>query len=120
MDATKFSTWRPKIMPNKYPEKKGWNVPKQKYRVSNWTDYTDSLPNAVTLRFGYLRMRYPSGMRPTEFMMEQERQGYTDFAIITCHEIRLVYKLPYGSVRASLTPCFNSEDPRYRVLISVY
>ena len=30
-------------MPNKYPEKKGWDVPKQKYKVSNWADYNESL-----------------------------------------------------------------------------
>lgn len=30
-------------MPNKYPEKKGWYVPKQKYTVSNWADYNESL-----------------------------------------------------------------------------
>ena len=26
-------------MPNKYPVKKGWDVPKQKYKVINWSDY---------------------------------------------------------------------------------
>ncbi|MDX2506388.1 MAG: IS5/IS1182 family transposase, partial [Gammaproteobacteria bacterium] len=30
-------------MPNKYPEKKGWDVPKQKYKVTNWSDYNESL-----------------------------------------------------------------------------
>lgn len=49
--------------------------------------------NAETLRFGYQRLRYPSGMRLTEFMMAGTPRLYTDFAIITCHEIRLVYKL---------------------------
>jgi hypothetical protein len=31
------------VMPNKYPEKKGWNVPKQKYKVTNWSDYNELL-----------------------------------------------------------------------------
>lgn len=31
------------VMPNKYAEKKGWNVPKQKYRLSNWSEYSDAL-----------------------------------------------------------------------------
>jgi len=32
-------------MPNKYPEKKGWSVPKQKYKVSNWAEYNNALRN---------------------------------------------------------------------------
>ena len=31
------------IMPNKYAEKKEWNVPKQKYKLSNWSEYSDAL-----------------------------------------------------------------------------
>jgi hypothetical protein len=30
-------------MPNKYAKKKGWNVPKQKYKLSNWSDYNAAL-----------------------------------------------------------------------------
>ena len=30
-------------MPNKYPEKKGWKVAKQKFKVTNWSEYTESL-----------------------------------------------------------------------------
>ena len=30
-------------MPNKYPEKKGWKVPKQKFKVTNWSKYNESL-----------------------------------------------------------------------------
>ena len=30
-------------MPNKYPWKKGWNVPKQKYKLTNWSDYHEAL-----------------------------------------------------------------------------
>ncbi|WP_423063542.1 hypothetical protein [Candidiatus Paracoxiella cheracis] len=26
-------------IPNKYPNKKGWTIPKQKYKVSNWRKY---------------------------------------------------------------------------------
>ena len=31
------------IMPNKYPKKKGWHVPKQKHKVTNWSEYNASL-----------------------------------------------------------------------------
>ena len=30
-------------MPNKYPQKKGWNVPKQKYKLTNWSEYNEAL-----------------------------------------------------------------------------
>jgi len=30
-------------MPNKYAEKKGWKVPKQKYKVTNWSEYNAAL-----------------------------------------------------------------------------
>ena len=30
-------------MPNKYSAKKGWDVPKQKYKVINWSEYNESL-----------------------------------------------------------------------------
>jgi len=30
-------------MPNKYPAKKGWNVPKQAYKLTNWSDYNAAL-----------------------------------------------------------------------------
>lgn len=30
-------------MPNKYPQKKGWNIPKQKYKLTNWPEYNESL-----------------------------------------------------------------------------
>ncbi len=30
-------------MPNKYPDKKVWSVPKQKYKISNWSEDTEAL-----------------------------------------------------------------------------
>ena len=30
-------------MPNKYAQKKGWHIPKQKHKVSNWSEYTQAL-----------------------------------------------------------------------------
>jgi len=30
-------------MPNKYPEKKGWHLRKQHYKVRNWPDYNNAL-----------------------------------------------------------------------------
>jgi hypothetical protein len=30
-------------MPNKYPQKKGWHIPKQKYKLKNWSAYNNAL-----------------------------------------------------------------------------
>ena len=30
-------------MPKKYPEKKDWKVPKQKFKVTNWLEYNKAL-----------------------------------------------------------------------------
>ena len=30
-------------MPNKYPNKKGWNVPKQMHKPTNWSEYNEAL-----------------------------------------------------------------------------
>ena len=45
-------------------------------------------------------------------MMEQERQGYTQI-LPSSRAMRSGWftNYPYGGVRASLTPCFNHEDP---------
>ena len=32
-------------MPYKYPQEHGWNVPKQKYKLKNWSQYSNALKN---------------------------------------------------------------------------
>lgn len=32
-------------MPNKYPERKGYKVPKQKHKVRDWKEYNNALAN---------------------------------------------------------------------------
>ena len=39
----KFIVPETTIMPNKYPKKKGWKVPKQKYKLTNWSEYNEAL-----------------------------------------------------------------------------
>ena len=36
-------------MPHKYAQSKGWNVPKQKHKLTNWSEYNNSLKNPVIL-----------------------------------------------------------------------
>jgi hypothetical protein len=38
-------------MPNKYPEKKNWSLPKQKYKLTNWPVYNQALGNRGDIEF---------------------------------------------------------------------
>jgi hypothetical protein len=82
-------------MPNKYSEKKGWKVPKQKYKIVNWTKYN----NALRQR-GNVDVWLSSDSVDYWFEPDRMNDGtgspkiYSDLAIIICHEIRSVFKLP--------------------------
>ena len=89
------------LTPNKYPNKKGWNVPKQKHKVTNWSEYNAALKrrgditvwlsdNAITQWYEEDRVYDGSGTPPL----------FTDFAIITCHEIRQVYRVAQSTSTA--------------------
>ena len=97
-------------MPNKYPEKKGWDVPKQKYRVSNWSDYNESLRSRgdITVWLSddaienwYQKNRVYDGTGTPKL--------YTDFSIITCHEIRQVYRLPLRQSQGFINSLFKAK-----------
>ena len=81
-------------MPNKYPEKKGWNIPKQKYKISNWREYNDALRNR-----GDIEIWVSDDLLEAWYEKERVHDGkgapkkFTDLAIITCHEIRQVLAL---------------------------
>ena len=95
-------------MPNKYPHKKGWHVPKQKHQVSDWSAYSNALINrgdisvwlsseAISKWYKVLRV-YDGTGTPKRF---------TDFAIITCHEIRQVYRLPLRQCQGFINSLFK-------------
>ena len=95
-------------MPNKYPKKKGWNVPKQKYKVLNWTDYTESLRQRGNITV-WLSEDAVSQWYETDRVYDGTGTPrlYSDFAIITCHEIRLVYKLPLRQCQGFIDSLFQ-------------
>jgi len=82
-------------MPNKYPEKKGWKITKQKYRVSNWSDYNEALRSR-----GDISVWLSDDVIENWYVKDRVYDGsgtpklFTDLAITTCHEIRQVYRLP--------------------------
>ena len=95
-------------MPNKYAKKKEWNVPKQKYKLSNWSEYSDALrrrgeidvwlsEEAISLWYEKDRV-YDGTGAPKRF---------SDFSIITCHEIRQVYRLPLRQTEGFINSLFR-------------
>ncbi|ODN42371.1 IS5 family transposase [Piscirickettsia litoralis] len=97
-------------MPYKYPKKKGWNVPKQKYKVKNWPTYNNSLRNR-----GRVDVWVSEGV--IENWHEKDRvydgtgtpQLYTGLAIITCHEIRKVFKQPLRQTQGMIDSYFEAQ-----------
>lgn len=109
-------------MPNKYPQKKGWNVPKQKYKLTNWPEYNEALR-----RRGDITLWISEEALLKWYESERVYDGtgtprlYTDFAIITCHEIRQVYRLPLRQCQGFVDSIFQILDiplscPDYSVL----
>ena len=109
-------------MPNKYPQKKGWEVPKQKYQLSNWSEYNESLRRRgsidVWLSEEAISHWYEAD-RVYNYTGAPKR--YSDFAIRTCHEIRLVYRLPLRQSQGVIDSLFRQmgidlDCPDYTVL----
>ena len=97
-------------MPNKYPEKKGWDVPKQKYKVSNWADYNESL----RLR-GDITVWLSNDAIESWYEKDRAYDGtgspllFSDFTILTCHEIRQVYRLPLRQCQGFINSLFKTK-----------
>ena len=109
-------------MPNKYPKKKGWNVPKQKYKLTNWAEYNEAL-----CRRGDITVWLSEEAIGQWYEKDRVYDGtgtpplYTDFAIITCHEIRQVYHLPLRQAQGFINSLFFLMNvplacPHYTVL----
>jgi hypothetical protein len=95
-------------MPNKYPEKKGWDVPKQKYKVTNWSDYNESLRQRGDITVWLSDEAISQWYEPDRvYDGTGTPRLYTDFAIMTCHEIRLVYKLPLRQCQGFINSLFR-------------
>ena len=95
-------------MPNKYPERKGYKVPKQKHRVRNWKEYNIALANRGRID---IWMHDEAINNWYEEDIENSGDGaprkYTDFAIMMCHEIRLVYKQPLRQITGFINSLFE-------------
>lgn len=95
-------------MPNKYAEKKGWNVPKQKHKVSNWSEYNASLKNRGSIEFWLSKNAIENWYEENQiYDGTGAPKQYSDFAIIICNEIRQVYRLPLRQTEGFINSLFN-------------
>ena len=70
-------------MPNKYPLKKGWKIPKQRYRISNWREYNESLRQRGQIEF-WITEEALNSWYETERIYDGSGtpKKFTDFAIM--------------------------------------
>jgi hypothetical protein len=95
-------------MPNKWLNNKGIELKKQRYKVENWSDYNESLKKRGDVEVWL-------SQELIDNWCEQERiydgtgssNYYTDEAIIACHELRQVYKLPLRQAQGFINSLFR-------------
>lgn len=109
-------------MPNKYAIKKGWSLPKQKFTITNWSEY-----NAALRSRGDIEVWLSEDAIAQWYEPERVNDGtgvpklYSDFAILVCHEIRMVYRLPLRQCQGFIDSMFRRMGlqiscPDYTVL----
>jgi hypothetical protein len=110
------------VMPNKYPQKKGWNVPKQKYKLTNWSEYHEALRRRGDMTVWLSKEAIMKWIEPDRmYNGTGTPRLYTDFSIITCHEIRQVFRLPLRQCEGFINSLFRILNiplscPDYSVL----
>lgn len=98
-------------MPNKYAEKKGWAIPKQHYKVTNWAAYNQALRNR-----GDIEVWLSNDAIEQWYEKDRVYDGtgtpkiYSDFSIIICHEIRQVYRLPLRQCQGFINSLFRLQN----------
>jgi len=98
-------------MPNKYAEKKGWKVPKQKYKIENWSEYNEVLKRRGEIDFWLSEDAIKNWYEENQtYDGTGAPQVYSDFSIIVCHEIRQVYRLPLRQTEGFINSLFKLLD----------
>lgn len=95
-------------MPYKYAKKKGWDVPKQKYKLRNWPEYNEALRRRGDITIWLSADAVAQWYEPDRvYDGTGTPKRFTDFAIITCHEIRQVYRLPLRQTQGFINSLFR-------------
>lgn len=95
-------------MPHKYATKKGWHVPKQKHKVRNWSEYDKALIKRGRIDFWIEEDAIKQWYEPYTLNDGTGKpREYSDFAIMTCLEIRQVYHLPLRQTEGFMNSIFT-------------
>jgi hypothetical protein len=95
-------------MPNKFLHRKGISIKKQKYRNSNWSEYNKALKDR-----GDIEIWLATSVIDGWYHENREYDGtgtpelYTNLAILTCHEIRKVFRLPLRQTECFINSLFR-------------
>ena len=109
-------------MPHKYAQSKGWHLPKQKYKLTNWSEYNNALKNRGRIDFWMTECAISQWYESVqENIGDGKPQMYTDFAIMICHQVRQVYKQPLRQAEGFINSLFELMNldikcPHYSVL----
>lgn len=98
-------------MPYKYLQKKGIAVKKQKFRLSNWSEY-----NASLKKRGDIEIWISPEVTDNWYISDRIYDGtgtpdlYSDAAIIVCHELRKVLKMPLRQTQGFIDSIFRIQE----------
>ncbi len=95
-------------MPNKFLNQKGIEIKKQKYKLSNWSEYNEALKRRGDIEV-WLCQEVINGWFHEDRIYDGTGTPYfyTDLAIITCHEIRKVFRLPLRQCEGFINSLFR-------------
>ena len=95
-------------MPNKHNDPKRHHIPKQRYKLSNWSDYNRSLQLRGRLDL-WLNDDVVEGWYHGERVFDGTGSTpvYTDQAIRICHELRVIFRLPLRQTQGFINSLFE-------------
>lgn len=98
-------------MPNKFLNRKGIAIKKQKYKVTNWPEYNEALK-----RRGDVEIWLSQEVIDNWYNEDCKQDGtgkqneYSDLAIMVCHEIRKVFRLPLRQTEGFINSLFRIKN----------
>jgi hypothetical protein len=110
------------VMPYKLNTLKRHHIPKQGYKLSNWSEYNQALKNR-----GRIDLWLSDDIETWWTHPERVHDGTgssqhdTDQAILTCHALRMIFRLPLRQLEGCMTSLFammklDLKCPHYSVL----
>jgi len=96
------------LMPYKSNESKRHHISPQRYKLSNWSDYNQALKNRGSIDL-WIADDIESWWTHEDRLFDGtgSTKHYTDQAILTCHEIRSVFKLPLRQTEGFINSLFD-------------